>query len=42
MKSYSILLVLVFVAFSSYSQNLLSQQQNERKFSDGGQMQNIM
>ncbi len=35
MKSYSILLVLVFVAFSSYSQNLLSQQQNERKFSDG-------
>jgi len=35
MKSYSILLVLVFVAFNSYSQNLLSQQQNERKFSDG-------
>lgn len=35
MKSYSILLVSVFVVFSSYSQNLLSQQQNERKFSQG-------
>lgn len=35
MKSYSILLVSVFVTFSSYSQNLLSQQQAERKFSEG-------
>ncbi len=35
MKSYTILLVLVFVAFSSFSQNLLSQQQAERKFSEG-------
>ena len=35
MKSYSILLVSVLVAFTSYSQNLLSQQQSERKFSDG-------
>ena len=35
MKSYTILLVSVFVAFTSYSQNLLSQQQSERKFSQG-------
>lgn len=35
MKSYCILLVLILAAFTSYSQNLLSQQQNERKFSDG-------
>lgn len=35
MKSYSILLVLIFVALTSYSQDLLSQQQTERKFSQG-------
>ncbi len=35
MKSYSILLVSVLVAVTSYSQNLLSQQQTERKFSQG-------
>ncbi len=35
MKSYCILLVSVLVAFTSYSQNLLSQQQAERKFNAG-------
>ncbi len=35
MKSYSILLLLVFITVNSYSQNLLSQQQAERKFSEG-------
>ena len=35
MKSYSILLLLVFIVVASYSQNLLSQQPVERKFSEG-------
>jgi len=35
MKSYSILLLLVFIVVTSYSQNLLSQQPAERKFSEG-------
>jgi TolA-binding protein len=35
MKSYCILLLLVFAVFTSHSQNLLSQQQAERKFSQG-------
>jgi len=35
MKSYTILLLLLVVTCTSYSQNLLSQQQAERKFSQG-------
>jgi len=35
MKSYSILLLFVFIAVISYSQNLLSQQQAERRFNEG-------
>jgi len=35
MKGYSILLLSVFIVINSYSQNLLSQQQAERKFNSG-------